>query len=305
MKKILIIGSSGTIGLSLLKYLLSEGKYEITVMDLKNAKVEKKLKKYRKRVNVIYSDGLDRSLIEVLVKDHDYVFNLATCLPPLSYYKKGLSDIIEYNVTENIVKAIIYYNPQCHLIYASSTSLYGENEGSVNSDIKVDKLDYYNNAKYKTEKLIQKKCKNYTIVRVPLVLGDLRTDSFMYKVHPGLIECITKEDAAYAFCKIIDKGASLNKKIINIGLIRCNYNDLVNNILKYHGISFKYILEKLFLDEYFYSPVLKDSEKFNDILEYKNDSIESYYMKLKRRSKNRKINIFFGKILLKIKGVKD
>ena len=39
MKKILIIGSSGTIGLSLLKYLLSEGKYEITVMDLKNAKV--------------------------------------------------------------------------------------------------------------------------------------------------------------------------------------------------------------------------------------------------------------------------
>ena len=76
MKKILIIGSSGTIGLSLLKYLLSEGKYEITVMDLKNAKVEKKLKKYRKRVNIIYSDGLDRSLIEVLVKDHDYVFNI-------------------------------------------------------------------------------------------------------------------------------------------------------------------------------------------------------------------------------------
>ena len=36
MKKVVIFGGAGSIGLSLIKYLLSEGKYEITVVDLKN-----------------------------------------------------------------------------------------------------------------------------------------------------------------------------------------------------------------------------------------------------------------------------
>ena len=64
-----------------------------------------------------------------------------------------------------------------------------------------------------------------------------------------------------------------------------NFNDLKNNILKYHGISFKYILSTIFEEKNYYSPVLSNSEKSNEILKYKNDSIESYYMRLKRRSR--------------------
>ena len=70
MKKVLVIGAGGTIGLCLLKFLLAEGKYEITAVDLKNNKSIKKLKKYRNRINVIYSDCLDRSLIDNLIKDN-------------------------------------------------------------------------------------------------------------------------------------------------------------------------------------------------------------------------------------------
>ena len=139
MKKVLVIGAGGTIGLCLLKFLLAEGKYEITAVDLKNNKSIKKLKKYRNRINVIYSDCLDRSLIDNLIKDHDYVYNLATCLPPLAEYKKGLCDIIETNVTENIIKAINYYNPNCHLIYGSSTSVYGSD--NINNEINIDSMN--------------------------------------------------------------------------------------------------------------------------------------------------------------------
>ena len=42
MKKVLVIGAGGTIGLCLLKFLLAEGKYEITAVDLKNNKSIKK-----------------------------------------------------------------------------------------------------------------------------------------------------------------------------------------------------------------------------------------------------------------------
>ena len=36
MKKILVVGAAGSIGVHTVKYLLSEGRYEITIMDLKN-----------------------------------------------------------------------------------------------------------------------------------------------------------------------------------------------------------------------------------------------------------------------------
>ena len=36
MKKVLVTGAAGSIGLQVIKYLLSEGKYEITALDLKS-----------------------------------------------------------------------------------------------------------------------------------------------------------------------------------------------------------------------------------------------------------------------------
>jgi len=101
MKKVLVTGAAGAIGLHLIKYLLAEGKYEITALDLKNKKVYKRLKRYRRRINIVYGDILDRSLIESLVKEHDVIIHLSTCMPPLAEYKKDLVNIIEYNGTEN------------------------------------------------------------------------------------------------------------------------------------------------------------------------------------------------------------
>ena len=42
MKKILVVGAAGSIGVHTVKYLLSEGKYEITILDLKNKEVFKR-----------------------------------------------------------------------------------------------------------------------------------------------------------------------------------------------------------------------------------------------------------------------
>lgn len=302
MKKVLITGASGSIGLNTIKYLLAEGKYEITALDLKNRKSYKGLKKYRKRINIYYGDVLDRSLIETLVKEQDIIIHLVTCLPPLSEYKKGIADIIELNGTENIIRSISYYNPKCYLIYASTTSLYDNNIASVTDEINLDPEDYFNNAKYKTENLIKKKMKNYTILRLPLVLTDLRKEHFIYNVTKNtMIETATKEDVSYAFCKCIDNMSKVNRKTLNIGggeSCRTNSKTLLNKILRYHGISFDYINYSIFLTKSYRSPILKDSDDSNKILGYRNDSLQSYYMRQKRRSKKRVLNRFFAKIIL-------
>ena len=92
MKKVLVTGAAGSIGLKVLKYLLSEGKYEITALDLRNKNNFKKLKKYRRRINIIYGDINDNILIDALVKDQDYIIHLAGVMPPIADIKKGLSE---------------------------------------------------------------------------------------------------------------------------------------------------------------------------------------------------------------------
>ena len=147
--------------------LTEEGKYEITALDLRTKNSEKKLKKYRRRINIIYGSINDSILIDALVKDQDFIIHLAGVLPPLADIKKDLSENIEYQGTENIIKAINYYNPKCHLFYSSSTTIYGDiKSASIKNKPKIQELDYYNNTKIKTEKLIKDKLKNYTILLI-------------------------------------------------------------------------------------------------------------------------------------------
>lgn len=309
MKKVLVTGAGGAIGLNVIKYLLMEGKYEITALDLQNKNVYKRLKKYRKRINIIYGDILDRTLTEALVKDHDVIIHLASCLPPLAEYKKEIVELIEYSTTEIIVRAINYYNPKCQLIYASSTSLYGPGPADVNKKIDVSESDYYNYYKYKAEKIISKKVKNYLILRLPLVLSDLRCDNFIYNINRSeTLETITKEDAAYAFCRAIAIFNKVNKQIFNIGggsTCRTSYSLLILNIMKYHGLSIKFLMAKLFVPKNYNSPVLLDSDDANKLLNYRNDSLDSYFMRQKRRSHKRKIAILMAKPYVKYLERKD
>ena len=46
LKKVLVTGAGGSVGINVIKYLLSEGKYEITALDLRNKTSQKRLKKY-------------------------------------------------------------------------------------------------------------------------------------------------------------------------------------------------------------------------------------------------------------------
>ena len=306
MKKVLVIGAGGSVGIGVIKYLLSEGKYEITALDLKNKKTQKKLKKYRKRINIIFGDVNDPILVEALIKGHDYVIHLASIMPPFSDFSSKLGDIIDYSGTENIIKAINYYNPSCFLIYASTTSLYDETlSATVKEKIIVDSLSNYSLNKYRAENLIKKKLKNYTIFRLPLVLNNIEHEPFMYHVKKNLfVEVTTNQDAAYAFVRAIDYKQELNKKIYNVGMGlngRLKYDDILKNILINYGISWKYFLARTFLDKDYRSPILLDSDELEKIIHYQNDTLYNYFRRLKQKGKKRKLQRLLAKPLIFLK----
>lgn len=300
MKKVLVTGAAGTLGSLVLKYLLSEGKYEITALDLRTKNSQKKLKKYRRRINIIYGDLNDNVLMDALVKDQDYIIHLAGVLPPLADIKKGLAEKIEFDGTTNMIKAINFYNPDCTLIYASSTTIYGDKEtASVKDKPNILDIDYYSKTKYKVENLISKKLKNYIIIRFPLILCNPKYNSFMYNIPRNKkIEAITDNDAAYLLAGTIDKSKELNKKVWNAGggePCTSTSNDILANVLSIYGFSFSYLFNLLFIDKNFYGSTYKDSNDLDRIVEFRSDSLSSYYMRLKRNTKNRNIARIFAK----------
>ena len=299
MKRVLVTGASGMVGMQVLKYLLSEGKYEITALDLKNKYTIKTLKKYKKRINIIYGDITDNILMDALVKDQDIVIHLAAIPISLANINNNLAMDIEYKGCENIIRSICYYNPHCHLFYASSTSLYKLKElSNINSKINLNEDDYYLKVKLLIEKLIKDKLDNYTIYRLPIILGDLRNDKFIWNgILDQNINYITKEDAAYSFVRGINYLDKINKNTYNVideGNIL--YKDLINNILNIYGYNLDYIFSKLFLEKNYYSPMVSDGDILQNIIDYQNNTLNDYYKYLKRISKKRKI----PKLLVKV-----
>lgn len=301
MKKILVTGAAGCLGKLVLKYLLSEGKYEITAVDLKNRNSHKVLRKYHRRINIVYGDITDPILIDALIKEHDFVFHLASIKPSLSTLKEKISKEIDYKGTENIVRAITFYNPKCFLIFPSTTNVYGKKDKPVTVATKTNiaNQDYYTNTKLEIEKLIKNKLSNYVIYRIPTVLSDLRKEDFMYNTPlDNEMECVSASDAAYGMVKTIDHIKEVNKKVYNMsGGETCitTFRNLLISILKIRGLNFKYLWSLLFLEKNFYGNIYADSGKIENILKYQNDSIASYLMQIKRHSNKRSINRFLAK----------
>ncbi len=288
MKKILITGAGGQIGKQVISYLLSESKYDITILDLKNKNNIKYFKKYENRLNIVFGDINDFELIKFLIRNQDVVIHLAGIMPPLSEYKNNLNDIINIDGTTNIINAIDKYNPLCHLIYPSTTSLYDEklSEVTIKSKVSANFSCNYTKSLYKMENKIKETLKNYTIFRIPLVLGD-NVSNLMYYLNPNSnIEVISLNDLAYAFTKSIDKLKILNKKIYNLSggkSCQTTFLELKNHIYKIYGINLDMIKGKIINKKKVNSFFIKDSDILENILHFQNDSLSTIYLKIKNK----------------------
>ena len=287
MKKVLVTGAGGTVGIPVIKYLIKENVYEITALDLKSMRSVRRLKKYKDIINIIYGDVNDQRLMNALVASHDVVIHLAGVIPPFADLKQQLSRIVDYEGTKNIIHSIQEHNPKCYLLYPSSTVVYGGEQDEVNvlNEIVINVEDNYALIKKRVEEKISTTVKNYTIFRLPAVFGDLKMEAPMYNIpYSATCELISVDDAARAFVYAINEQKKLNKKIFNVTSgekFRIKARTLMIDILQSYGISFRYLITWLLVDKNYYSHVYSDSDKLDDIICYQQDTYKEYLDKMK------------------------
>lgn len=218
MKTIFVTGSAGFIGSFLVKRLLEDPKNVIIALDNMNDYYDVSLKEKRLRqintINRSYEfirgDLTDRKLIESIFERYkpDIVINLAA-QAGVRYSITNPDDYINSNIIGfyNILEACRHHSVQ-HLVYASSSSVYGGNKKvPFSTSDKVDNpVSLYAATKKSNELLAHAYSKLYNIpttgLRFFTVYGPMgRPDMAYFSFTNKLIKGETIEIFNYGNCK--------------------------------------------------------------------------------------------------------
>lgn len=237
MKDVLVTGGAGKIGFDLVKKLIDETNSNITVLDLESKASIKTLSKVERRVRVVYGDVEDANLIRDLVKRNDIVIDYAGIMPPLADLNENIANSTNFVGTKNIVDAIAEVNPDCVYMYMSFIAVYGKTDKKVRK-LSVDTEsthpdDYYSVSIIRSEEYIRSKIKNYTIMRMPIVLT--RSNYFIKHIKlDRTMDFITKEDLNDIVVAVI-KSPKIVGKTYNISGFKAKGRDVVKGLYKISG----------------------------------------------------------------------
>ena len=245
-KKILIIGSSGFLGTHLVKALYS--KNEVTQFDINPPNHDLENIKY------IYGSILDKTLIEIAVKNVDIVYHFAA-MTDIDIVNKNPAQAIEINIagTTNILECCVKENIE-RFIFSSSVYVYSIYGG------------VYKSTKQACELLIEDYKKmhglNYSILQLGSVYGPgaKLTNLISRLIYESLVngemkhygtgeeirQYIFVKDVINLAIKIIDETYK-NKKVILIGSESITITELMNEIILLFNSKIK---KKYELDDY-------------------------------------------------------
>eukprot|EP01023_Acetabularia_acetabulum_P007708 TRINITY_DN13387_c0_g2_i1.p2 TRINITY_DN13387_c0_g2~~TRINITY_DN13387_c0_g2_i1.p2 ORF type:complete len:357 (+),score=74.11 TRINITY_DN13387_c0_g2_i1:57-1127(+) len=146
----LVTGGAGFVGQALVKQLLSTGRYDVTIFDIRAVETE--------GAKCIIGDLTNLQQVKAALNGIELVFHCATASPTGS---NALNQSLMYNVnvqgTRNVVDACIQLKVP-KIVYTSSASVVFEGKDLVEVDESTpyanNPLDYYTSTKIKGEKIV-------------------------------------------------------------------------------------------------------------------------------------------------------
>lgn len=161
MKKVLVCGGAGYIGGLTCDYLINCG-FHVTVFD--NLLYENR---YLKEIPFIYGDIRDTKKLLDLSNDFDIIILMAALVgDPACSIDPILTEEINYTAIKNFCENI---SSDKHIIFMSTCSVYGAQDGILNEDSPTNPLSSYATTKLMAEKYVLNK--NGTVFRLGTVFG--------------------------------------------------------------------------------------------------------------------------------------
>jgi len=160
-EKVLLVGGAGYIGGLTCDYLINDG-FDVTVYD--NLLYENR---YLKDVPFIYGDIRDTEKLNIVSENFNIIVIMSALVgDPACSVDPFLTEEINYTAIKNFCNVV---SPDKHLIFMSTCSVYGAQDGILNEESDTNPLSSYASTKLMAEKHILEK--NGTIFRLGTVFG--------------------------------------------------------------------------------------------------------------------------------------
>lgn len=160
-KKVLLVGGAGYIGGLTCDYLIKDG-FDVTVYD--NLLYENR---FLKDIPFIYGDIRDTENLYNTSKDFDIIVLMAALVgDPACSVDNALTEEINHKAIKDFCDVV---SPDKHLIFMSTCSVYGAQDGLLNEESDTNPLSSYAATKLKSEEHIL--AKGGTVFRLGTVFG--------------------------------------------------------------------------------------------------------------------------------------
>jgi nucleoside-diphosphate-sugar epimerase len=281
---VLLTGASGTVGTEVLHQLAPYENIRLTVFDVKNRRTSTLFKRY-KNVNVIYGNLSHENDIQRIPENLDAVIHLAAIIPPRADEQPGLTYKVNVLGTKLLLNQLERTSPDAFLLYSSSISVYGDRVNNpyitVADPLLPSDNDKYAESKINAEKLIQNSKLSWAIFRLAAIMKNHKISKLMFHMPlTTLLEICTPADTAKAFVEGIRQREQLSGKIFNLGGgERCciSYREFLQRSFQLFGLGKLNFPAYAFAMRNFHCGMLADGDILNNILHFRQDTMESYF----------------------------
>jgi nucleoside-diphosphate-sugar epimerase len=302
-QRVFLSGATGTMGFPTMKALLEDADEIELVVLVRPSEINKKNMEPFSSIpslTIVWGDLTNFEDVKSCVKNIDLVLHVGGFVSPKADYYPEQTMQINYGSTVNIVKAIkeLGQAEKTRLVYISTVAVTGDRMppihwGRVGDPIKPAVFDYYAVSKTGGERhIIESGLPYWTSLRQTGIMGPAMAnieDAIMF--HNGLdnvLEYVSDRDSAvllHNLCRKERQGELGNNfwgHIFNIGGgTRCRVStfDLYTKLFGYIGITDLSCLmdSKWCATRNFHGQYYLDSDKLNDILQFRSDGMEYFY----------------------------
>lgn len=309
MKRVLVTGASGEIGLKVVEMLLNKTNYIVRVFSLPDRFSKRQLKRFFNRVEVIWGDITNRHQITEAVKECQAVIHLAAVLPPLADLQPELAHRVNVEGTRNLLQALEMEAKAAFFLYASSVAIYGDRLNDpwirVNDSLQPSESDYYAQTKIEGERLVRTGKVDWSIFRLSAIMSENRKldPLFFHMPLDTQIEVTSTRDTAYAMVKALSHQEQLSQRIFNLGggpCCRVSYREFLRENFARMGLDFSLLPEKAFAERNFHCGYYADSDELESILHFQRDCVRDLYYRMEKKvpSSQRFFSKLFQRIII-------
>jgi nucleoside-diphosphate-sugar epimerase len=307
-QRVFLSGATGTMGFAGMKALLEDAdEIELVVLVRPSEKNKRIMKPFSgiPSLSIVWGDLTDYESVKNCVKNADVVLHVGAFVSPAADYYPKQAIQINYGSTVNIVKAIkeLGQAEKTRLVYIGTVAETGDRMppihwGRVGDPIKPSVFDYYAVSKICAERyVIESGLSYWTSLRQTGIIGpamaDIEDAIIFHNCLDNVLEYASDRDSAVLLRNLCRKerqgtlggntiGNNFWGHIFNIGggeSCRVSAFNLYTKLFGYIGITDLSCLmdSKWCATRNFHGHYYLDSDKLNDILQFRSDSMEYFY----------------------------